>query len=245
MTLPQPDEVRIVIPSRKREQWIADRTFGLFPSALVCVEDSEAEAYAKFVPEDHILQHPVLKSYGEIYNWILANVPDETIFIPDDDIVAFHSMVGNRSVKYQDPADLLQIIINAANTTKAVGAHQWGFNMSPRPQTFNPFDPIKFTGVCRGASGVIGKELGHEPQISLLGDAEFSLKQMLKYRIVYIDTRFYVETVDFLTQAGGNTAFRSEERLAREHNYLKKIWGKYITTGNMGVTTVGGVKRRQ
>ena len=245
MQLPKHDGIRIVTPSRMRHEVISKRTFGLFPSAIVCVEDTEYDDYAKYVPEKQILPHPKFGGYGEIYNWILETVPDEVIFIPDDDIVCGWSYVGRRTVKYTDPKDALQIVINSANIAKTIGARQWGYGASPNPISYSPFNSLDFVGVCCGASGVIGKNLGHDTKITLVGDADFSLQQLIKNRIVYIDLRYHFATVQFMTQAGGNTAYRSEERLKKEHDFLKRKWGKYIGEGTIGVTKVQNVKRRQ
>lgn len=224
--------VRVVIPSKGREKIIADHTLRLFPDATICVEEKEVIGYSQYVPAAQILPHPPLRSLGEIRNWIMDNVDDDAIFMADDDIGSVNSLVGLHLKRYHDPAVAMQIVENAAECARGIGAMLFGFNQTPRPNFFNPFDPIDFNHWVGSAIGVVSKDLRWDDNLSLHPDIDFSAKNLLEKRIIFCDTRFHFESVKRMRSLGGNSAARSGEREAKEMAYIRGRWGKYISQSN-------------
>jgi hypothetical protein len=234
--------MKIVIPSRGRQESITRRTFRLIPDALVCVDEAEVEAYAAVIPHDQLLPHPPLKGLPAIRNWIIENVPDETIFMVDDDILEVWSFVGRIWVRYRKPDVILQIIENAGECAKGIGAHLFGFSQSARPLAFRPFDPISLSTWIGTAVGVIGKDMHWDTRLSLRGDVDASLQALLNDRITYVDSRFHFLSQKRLKNAGGSTVFRSAERDLMEIGYLKRKWGRFIEFHTVKSTANGKAK---
>lgn len=239
--------MKIVIPSRKRADLIGKRTLALFPSASACVEESEVEAYERKLPGVSIVPHPPLKSLAEIRNWIIDNTDDGIVFMPDDDVLAFWSLVGKTAKKYTRPEDCYQIVENTAEIARGIGAGYFGFSQSGNPLSFIPHDPIRFSGWVGSCIGIVGKDLKYDPILSLYDDADFTLQNLLHKRIIYSDDRFHAETAKMLRQEGGNTKYRSSERSKQETDYLLMKWGRFIGIGkwNNPYISPSLIKRRQ
>ena len=83
----------IVIPSRKRVEECG-QALKLFPDALVCVAESEEAQYKALDCE--LLLHPdSVAGIGPIRQWVLDNVPDETVVMADDDVHAVRTPAGH------------------------------------------------------------------------------------------------------------------------------------------------------
>jgi len=235
--------MKVVIPSRGRAQTIGAMTLALLPHALVCVEESEVDAYHRAVPDAQLLPHPPLPGLPAIRNWILDALPDEVIFMLDDDIEVVYSMVGKNPQAYRREADILQIIENAALVAGEIGAGLFGFSQSGRPWAFTPQDPLHFDTWVGTAIGVIGKQMRWDTRFALRGDVDFSLQQLLEKRVVYVDTRFFFFSRKRLKASGGSTAFRSSERDQQEMAYLRHKWGRFVEL--RAIQSMGSGKARQ
>lgn len=237
--------MKVVIPSKGRASTIKDRSLKFFPDAVVTVDEEDLDDYRSKGIEN-LLPHPKLGSLAEIRNWILSTIPDD-LFMPDDDLCQVYSVVGRNNRRYNDPDDIMQIVENAAFITRQIGAGYFGFSNSPDPKTFKPFDPINFSGWVGSQVGHIGRRLHYDNRLSLYDDCDFSLENLLRLRIVFIDTRFVFQCYKTLRQPGGNTRFRSSERSANETEYLQQKWGRWVGIGKLGnpFITPSTVKRRQ
>lgn len=243
--------MKVVIPSRWRENEIHKMSLSIFPGATICVEDTEVENYARCGVKD-ILPHPPMPSLAAIRNWMIDNVDDNCFFMPDDDIVCVYSAVGKSFRKYTDPAVIMQIIENAGDMAVNIGAGYFGFNQSMRPYAFSPFQPIKFSAWVGTAVGIIGKDVHYDTAFSLHDDFDFSMQQLLKKRIIFCDQRFHFSSVERLRNKGGNTKFRSPEREQAEIKLLKQKWGDYMSyfkhassISNQHMSIGSFVRRRQ
>lgn len=226
-------EVKVVIPSKNRVDTIATNTLALIPNALVCVEESEIEAYSRVVPHDQLLPHPPLKGLPSIRNWIVANVPDQAIFMVDDDIIGIMCMTGRVYQMYKKPEIVMQIIENCAEVANEIGAPLFGFSQSARPHAFRPFDPFTFNKWIGTAIGVIGKDVQWDSSFKLRGDVDASLRVLLHNRITFADERFHFLSSQRMKNLGGSTAFRSSEQDNLEIARLRTRWGRFISFGTV------------
>lgn len=241
--------MKIVIPSKSRADSIGSHALALFPEAIVCVDENEADAYKPVTA--NLLVHPPLPTLASIRNWILDNVDDEIVVQVDDDLRRVFSMVGYRLRAYKKPDEAMQIVENAAEIAKTIGSRLFGFGQSADVKAFKPQDPIRFNGWIGSLVGVVGRDVRWDSALTLRGDIDASLKTLLKHRIIYQDTRFYFETGKRFLNKGGNAVHRSAERERKELAYLKGVWGRYVYFGvRSGLkakakTTLSRVPRRQ
>ena len=110
----------LVIMSKGRSDTIAKRSLKLFPDALVCVGQDEAELYARHT--QNLLVHPA-DVVGTVRNanWILDNVADPVLCMLDDDIRSCHSRVGFKCRRIDSPAAVAAIIERAAQCALDAG----------------------------------------------------------------------------------------------------------------------------
>ena len=220
--------MQIVIPSSGRSQSIRRDTLALFPTALVCVDESEAHTYSQVIDPAQLLIHPALSGLPSIRNWIIKNIEDDIIFMVDDDIIEMQSMVGRNAMGYRDSNVIMTIVENAADCAVGIGATIFGFNQSPRPMAFLPYDPISLAFWVGTAIGVTGKTLKWDERLRLRGDVDVCMQALLVDRIVFTDRRFHFLSRKRFKSKGGSASFRSAERDKQEVDYLKHKWGRYI-----------------
>jgi len=239
--------MRVVIPSRKRVEACA-QVLRMFPGALVVVHEAEVAVYTALGAE--LLAHPAsVQGIAPLKNWILDNVPDETVFIVDDDISCLKAMAGRvtTSAVIRDPVAIRQIVENAEQVARGWGTPVFGFNQNGGDtRKFKQQDPLATSGWVGGAMGIIGRALRFDSNLKLRADIDFCLQAQLKFRCIYADLRFAFVEQRF-NNTGGNAALRSSERNQRELQYLQQKWGKWlnVVTGKGTVMLKVQVKRRQ
>ncbi len=87
--------------------------------------------------------------------------------------------------------------------------------------------PIAFTHWIGGVVGVVGREPRWDELLTCKCDIDACLREFLERRIVWQDSRFCFEQ-ERDTNLGGNSLFRSEERIRAERRYLKSKWKAHI-----------------
>jgi hypothetical protein len=219
--------VKIIIPSSGRAQLAWQRTQKLFPSATVCVAESEAEEYAK--THKDVMVHPDdITGMGPIRQWVLDNVKDPIVFMADDDLQGMFALTGTSGYRaITDPGQILAIVENAARCAREAGACVFGFNQSSDPRNFRRNRPIVLTGWIGGAIGIIGRDLRYDTSLKLRADIDFCLQSLLKHRIIWQDARYTFEQEQF-TGRGGTARNRSMERHEQEIAYLQRRWGTHM-----------------
>jgi hypothetical protein len=239
--------MRVVIPSRKRVAACA-HVLKLFPGALVVVHQDEVADYAGLDAE--LLAHPPeVRGIAPLKNWILDHVPDETVFIVDDDVSVLKALAGRprRSAPISDPRAIAQILANTEQVARTVGTPVFGFNQNGGDvRKFRNQDPFAFSGWVGGAMGIIGRELRFDPALKVRADIDFCLQAQLRFRCICSDLRFAFVEQRF-DNTGGNAHMRSAERNRRELAYLKHKWGTWlkIVPGKATVMIKVQVTRRQ
>ena len=236
--------MRVVIPSKGRVESCA-RAARLFYDPLIVVREDEVEEYSALGRE--LLAHPMdVRGIGPLKRWILANVPDETVVIVDDDVSKVYTLVGQRKRTIVRPDSIAQILANAETIARALDTPVFGFNQAWDVRKFVPQDPLHFYGWTGSVVGIIGREINYDPNLLLRADIDLCLQAMRKWRTVFIDQRFsFVH--DRFEGRGGNAHMRSKKRNERELRYLQEKWGKWLRVQETKTTTrlVVKVKRRQ
>lgn len=222
----------IVIPSKGRHDIIAKGTLRMFPDALVYVEESEVDAYAKVT--QNIMTHPMFNTYGKTLNWLLDNLDAPDFMMFDDDLVDIVSMTGRGLRHYKDTETCLAIIEQTYSNLlglESFGAKYGGWTNSIDPRTFRGTDPFSFSGFIPSGSAIYrGRNCRFDPRLSLRLDIDYCLEQLRVNRIVFLDRRYSMSPYGMgaFNGKGGQAEVRSFERDEAERQLLQKKWGDYI-----------------
>jgi hypothetical protein len=240
-TKAEPEQVTIVIPSRARPQNVPTMN-KLFPKAIWCVSESEAESYAT----ERKLVHPdSLPTLTAKRHWINERISG-IVFHVDDDITALWSNVGELGHRITNPDTIEGIIRNAAHLAGGFGAPIFGFNQAWDVRKYDPLDPFAFTGWVGTAVGFLGREIKHDVTLKAQSDVDICLRAMLKKRIIFIDKRFSFMCQRF-TNGGGLAGVRTAQEYNDDIEKVRQRWGPWITfrkaKGTMRLNTA--VTRRQ
>jgi hypothetical protein len=224
--------VKIVVPSRKRADTIAEHTLSVFPDAYVLVAEEEEKDYAKVskIRQGHLLTHPNLPNLAAIYNHILDEILplDDAVAICGDDTLQFHALIGWAPRRIRDPQQAMSVVRNAAQCAKDAGAKLFGFGANPNPICYEPCRPIKLSRWIGSPFGMLhGIDIRFDERLALMQDVDFCLQSLLKHRIIWCDSRFATTGIA-LNNAGGNAHLRSEAAYEKERRLLKQKWGPYI-----------------
>ena len=201
----------------------------LFPSATLVVPESEASDYARFGLE--IVTVPdAVQGISVLRNWILARFTEDAVVMLDDDISACVCMVSLRCRRLST-GETLAMIENAAWCARGAGARLFGWHQRSDPRLLQRNDPFGVNHWVGGAVGVVRDESGGVPKwdelLKCKCDIDATLQELLVTRLVWNEARFcFVQERD--KNLGGNSLFRSEERIATEKRHLKRKWKAHI-----------------
>lgn len=238
-------DLRIVIPSRKRVESCRVAA-ALVPCADVCVAESEKGDYAEF--GKRLSTHPdEVTGMAAIRTWILDHWDEECVVTFDDDVSRLVCLVGRRPRNIVDPAAVLRVLLNSAAIAKQIGAPLFGYAVTANILSFSPYDPFAFLKAFGPVLGFVGRRIYPDPHLNHSTDADMALQALLKYRIVWQDTRFCFEH-KIMTNSGGNRHFITIDKWRADQKYLKRKWGVYVkeqTSGGVTRTVINDVTRRQ
>jgi hypothetical protein len=219
----RPLPLRVVIMSRSRPRSII--THRLFPSATLVVPESEVEIYAH-IPLEKVAIPDEIAGVSAVRNWIIARFPEECIVMMDDDISAAMCMVALK-VRKLSVEETAQMVENTARCAFGAGARLFGWHQRSDPRLLQRNDPFGVHHWMGGAVGVIGKEVKWDELLKCKCDIDATLTELMKNRLVWNEARFcFAQERD--KNLGGNSLFRSAERIAAEKRYLKSKWKAHI-----------------
>lgn len=229
-----PLSLRLVIMSRGRAQTMTSHR--LFPTATILVPESERPLYAcialdgepiapriETIPDD-------VRGISAVRNWIVRHFPEEALVMIDDDIKACVALVSLRCRKLL-PEEIVAMITNTAHCAAGAGARLFGWHQRSDPKLLQRNDPFGLHHWVGGVVGVIGKEPRWDELLRCKCDIDACLTEFMERRIVWQDARFcFVQERD--KNLGGNSLFRSEDRIAIEKRHLKRKWKGHIQFEN-------------
>lgn len=240
--------MKVVIPSKDRVE-DCRTALTLFPDALVVVREDQQAMYAPLGVE--LLAHPMgVSGIAPLKNWILDNVPDEVLFLVDDDVYNVRSPIGHptKSHSIRDPQMIREFLANTEQIARGLGTPVFGYDQTGGDvRKFRPQDPIGFNGWVGAAMGIIGRELRFDPVLRIRADIDFCLQAQRRFRTIVCDRRFSFIHRPRFTYRGGNAGSRSQERNQQELAYLREKWGEWLSV-KLAATTVRlvvNVDRRQ
>ena len=224
-------QLKKVILSRGRSQHIS--THDILTGFDLVVPVSEVSDYMAMVKNaDAIVPIPdEVVGLGAVRNWILDHYEEEVVIMFDDDIKYCLSVLNLSPVRMDHPDEIEGIIVNCALNAEEAGAKCFSFSQTCDVRKYSHSQPFLLNSWVGSVVGVIGRELRFTEKNKLKVDIDFTLQNLKKHRIVWVDARFgFVPTRD--TNVGGNSAFRSQEQLDLEIQFLKDKWGKHLKVSN-------------
>ena len=219
----RPLSIRLVIMSRGRPRAITSHR--LFPAATLVVPETELAIYAH-VPLEKVAIPDAIHGISAVRNWIIKRFPEEVIVMLDDDISSCACMVSLK-VRKLSAEETAAMIENTAYCAMGAGARLFGWHQRSDPRSMQRNAPFGIHHWVGGAVGVIGKDVKWDELLRCKCDIDATLQELLTNRIVWNEARFsFVQERD--KNLGGNSLFRSGERIAAEKRYLKNKWKSHI-----------------
>jgi len=226
-----PLTLRLVVLSRGRGRSITSHR--LFPTATLLVPAGEAADYAhtglaiETIPD-------AIGGISAVRNWTLRRFTEDAVVMLDDDITACVCMVSLRCRRLS-PEETLAMLENSAWCARGAGARLFGWHQRSDPRLLQRNDPFGVHHWVGGAVGVVRGPDGSAPRwdelLKCKCDIDATLQELLDNRLVWNEARFcFVQERD--KNLGGNSLFRSAERIAAEKRHLKRKWQAHIRFEN-------------
>lgn len=237
--------IPIVVPTHGR----AGEVLALkpFPSATLCVAESQKDAYAAEYPDAPLLVHPdSVVGLAPKRQWIYEQLGD--VFMVDDDVGSVIDMTrvhGETSV--MDDALPEQIVQRAAEQCRDMGAYLFGFSQYPDPAMYKPQDPFRLKGYIGGhAMGILGgSKLYWHPESDPVEDYWVCLLNAYYHRTAFIDRRYHFTQAETGKRVGGLAYVRSADKQEKAYKFLREHFGDAVRmkTGMFVVTKGGGPRK--
>jgi len=220
------------------------RICSLFPTAKLCINESEVELYRGAIPENHeVLVHPD-SNLPHTVNWILDNRPEQCVMIFSDDI-EYLLRVCSPQKRIRDPGMILQIVENSWRVAMDcdIGVFSWTINTNST--LLRPYvRPLRPVGPCSlHAIGIRGpaRERRFDPRFNGCEDYDFTLETILKDRAVLLDVRFHFANRKMLGGGrGGNTGTITKQMRFEARAALCEKWGNYVDAGESRTAKITG-----
>ena len=227
----RPLSLRLVILSRSRSRSMTSHR--LFPTATLLVPESEAADYAPIGLTVETIPDSVA-GISSVRNWILKRFTEDAVVMLDDDITACVCMVSLRCRKLST-LETLAMLENSAWCARGAGARLFGWHQRSDPRLLQRNDPFGVNHWVGGAVGVVRGPDGSVPRwdelLKCKCDIDATLQELMDNRLVWNEARFcFVQERD--KNLGGNSLFRSAERIATEKRHLKRKWKAHIRFEN-------------
>lgn len=219
----RPLAIRTVIMSRSRARQMT--THRLFPGATLVVPETEVGDYAAFGLETVAIPDAI-HGISAVRNWIVRRFDEECVVMLDDDLGACMCMVSLK-VRRLSIEETAAMVENTARCAMGAGARLFGWHQRSDPRLLQRNDPFGVHNWMGGALGVIGKAVRWDELLKCKCDIDATLTELMLNRIVWHESRFcFAQERD--KNLGGNSLFRSAERIEAEKRYLQGKWKAHM-----------------
>lgn len=219
----------IVIPTLDRVENMK-RMLGLFPQAIVTVNQSNAHLFKSVVPAKQLLPHPDLRLI-ETRNWILDNIQTECVIQFNDDIKKLISL-GLHCRSFRDPGVIQAVIENTMTCAADLDLGVFCWSLTANAGLLHPeIRPFRAAAPCSAhAFGVLGKARDRrlDPTFRGCGDFDFTLETLLHDRLLLCDVRWHFDCGGMSRGKGGQTGELKPKEADGGQTALRKKWGKYV-----------------
>lgn len=220
--------IPIVVPTHGRAGKV--KALRVFPGAVLCVADSQRDAYASAYPDAELVTHPdSVKGLSPKRQWIYERWGD--VFMVDDDVADFRRVtVQVGESPYLRPPVPELVVQATAETARQLGVYLFGFSQIGDPAMYRPFAPLSLTGFVGGhAMGVLsGSKLYWHPDSATVDDFWISLLNAHHHRMALIDRRYFASQEKTFAGVGGQGGVRTEDTYRTAYLFLKAHFGESV-----------------
>lgn len=197
---------------------------------ILCVTESEADAYAKAYPDNEIVAHPDdVKGFCPTRNWVFDRFGD--VFVMDDDLTEMRRVYDPDQKPHMTAEEAYDAIQATAYVARQAGAKLWGFANYTMSYAYDVFQPFKTTGLVNGMSqGLFADSDMRLPNDPYLFGSDYFLAGLnaYKYRYIWVETRFGFYQVKTFRNEGGLSGFRTLERERLSVEFLQRQFGSDV-----------------
>ena len=234
-------DIAIVVPSRRRVQNMGTIKL-LLPTAVICVDEREADDYAAVIPKPSLLLHPPLDGLPAVMNWIQEHVKAKILVEIDDDFQGVQVNTGSKRF-ITDSEEILAIIENGARACQDLGLSVFCWSRTPNTTVIHPDTrPVVPTQAVCAAFGIMGSARHRKYDEKLVGraDIDFALTTLFEDRCLLADIRYYFDFGDAFSGRGGNVGVVTPQQFTAASRGLVQKWGNALS-----LKAPGYAKKRQ
>jgi hypothetical protein len=205
-------------------------THKLLRRASLVVPADQADDYQPLLAAHPHLELVVIPperiGVSAVRNWIVRRFEEEVIVMYDDDVTGLRTLCALRN-RLLSPDEIEAVVENTAYCAAGAGARLFGWNQRPDPRMLQRNDPLSVVHWCGGVVGVVGKDVRWDELLKFKCDIDCCLSELLANRILWHESRFcFMQARD--KNLGGNSLFRSPEKIAAEKRYLANKWKAHV-----------------
>src|SRR5437868_12587408 len=219
----------VVIPSAGR----ADRVKSVkaIRADVLCVPESEAEAYARRGYDVDLVTHPdTVRGLPAKRQWIADRFGD--VFMVDDDVKAFVRLwLPTYRRDYRLTAAEARDAAEATyETATELGAYLFGFAFFGDTRLFRPQKPFLLTGYINAACFGLraGSKLRFRTDVVAVEDMALSGMNAYYHRYLFVDQRFGPRQEKTFANPGGQALHRTAETELRDTDTLRRLFGPAV-----------------
>jgi len=234
-------DIAIVVPSRRRTHNMGTSRL-LLPSAIVCVDEREADDYRAVVPPPNLLLHPPMEGLPAVMNWMMDNIKQDILVSIDDDFQGVQVTTGSRRF-VTNSDEILAIIENGARACADLGLTCFCWSRTPNTSVIRPdVRPVVPTQLVGSAFGIMGaaRHRHYDARFSGRAAVDWTLTTLHQDRCVLADIRYFFDCGVIFSGRGGNVGVVTPEQFTAASRGLVKKWGNALS-----LKAPGYVKNRQ
>jgi len=164
---------------------------------------------------------------GKLRNWVLDNFKSKIVVMFDDDIDCLWSNTRFIGFAIRDAKTIDDILLNTAQCCADAGCHFFGFSQNWDVRKYQANKPFILNSWVGGVVGIVESKIRFNEHNGFRVDIDYSLRNLLKHRIIWRDERFSFRQKR-LYNKGGLSQYRTAERDKSDVEYIKNTWGKYV-----------------
>lgn len=221
-------KIEVVVPSHRRAGMVT--THRHIAGCLICIPESQVEEYAKHHPRETLVAHPdSVIGLTPKREWIRNAFP--SAFQIDDDCKGFERVyrrLDDSRPKMMEPDEARSAIEQAADITRQMGLHLFGFAGMARWLWYVESRPLRFGPAIHGGIGLLeGSKLWWPTHINMVAEDDWiSLLNAHHHRRMYKDTRFAPVFAATGTRKGGCEGVRSAANGKRTLDFIVEHFGR-------------------
>ena len=220
--------IPVVCPTKGRAGRLL--TLNAIKPIILCVAESEREAYAAAHSGVELLVHPdSVQGISPKRQWIYEQVGD--VLMVDDDLAALVQTHDLELPSRLTPEHAYDVVQSVGETARRMGVYLWGLANSHDARYYDANKPLKMSGFiiacCMGLFKGSRLAFPDDPYC-LYEDYYISGMNAYYYRRIYADTRWGFQPKNTFHNAGGLSNFRTTAGEDEGYEALRRLFGNAI-----------------